>query len=111
MVVCVCLCVYVCVSVCAIMRVHVCVCVQDTGSHIRVFTECCPQSTDRLCQLTGKPESVVHAMGRILELMDSVSTTGDLRMMFLLFVMLFKDTLINVMVRRLPTTSPTPTLV
>ena len=36
---------------------------------------------------------------------------NQLQRMLLWFVMLFKDALINMMVRRLPTTPPTPTLV
>ena len=55
-----------------LMCVFMCV-LQETGAAIRVFTECCPMSTDRLCQLTGKPSAVVICVGRIIELVDSVS--------------------------------------
>ena len=47
---------------------------QETGTQIRVYTEPCPQSTDRVTQISGPKDSVIECLGRILGLLDEVRT-------------------------------------
>jgi len=40
---------------------------QDSGAHIKVFTQCCPQSTERVIQISGQKENIVKCIGLIME--------------------------------------------
>merc|ERR1719334_510941 len=41
---------------------------EETKTNIKVFTQCCPGSSDRVVQITGKAEAVVDTIQRVLEL-------------------------------------------
>ena len=45
---------------------------QKTGTNIKVYSECCPDSTERICAIAGKPEPVINCIETILELLDTV---------------------------------------
>ena len=47
-------------------------CVQETGANIKVYSQCCPQSTERVVQLCGKPETITNCIASIYELLQSV---------------------------------------
>ncbi|XP_037080469.1 heterogeneous nuclear ribonucleoprotein K-like [Pollicipes pollicipes] len=42
---------------------------EETGTQVRVYTEPCPQSTDRVTQISGPRASVLQCLGRILTLL------------------------------------------
>lgn len=44
---------------------------EKTGARIKIYTNCCPQSTDRVVQLTGKAETTVECVREILELLET----------------------------------------
>lgn len=52
------------------LSIHVCVCIclQNTKTSIKLFQECCPQSTDRVVLVGGKTERVVECIKTMLEL-------------------------------------------
>jgi len=41
---------------------------EETKTNIKVFSQCCPGSTDRVVQISGKVEAVVDTIQRVLEL-------------------------------------------
>lgn len=41
---------------------------EETKTNIKVFSQCCPGSTDRVVQISGKAEAVVDTIQRVLEL-------------------------------------------
>lgn len=47
---------------------------QDTGAHIKVYTECAPVSTERVVQINGSPKIIVRCIEAILEITEAVST-------------------------------------
>ena len=53
------------------LRVHIFV--QNTQTSIKLFQECCPQSTDRVVLVGGKSERVVECIKTMLELIADVS--------------------------------------
>ena len=46
---------------------------QKTGTNIKVYSECCPESTERIVAIAGKPEPVVNCIDTIFELLETVS--------------------------------------
>lgn len=46
---------------------------QNTKTSIKLFQECCPQSTDRVVLVGGKMERVVECIKTMLELIADVS--------------------------------------
>lgn len=46
---------------------------QNTKTSIKLFQECCPQSTDRVVLVGGKMERVVECIKTMLELIVDVS--------------------------------------
>lgn len=46
---------------------------QNTKTSIKLFQECCPQSTDRVVLVGGKTERVVECIKTMLELIAEVS--------------------------------------
>lgn len=52
--------------------VCVCICLQNTKTSIKLFQECCPQSTDRVVLVGGKTERVVECIKTMLELISEV---------------------------------------
>jgi len=46
---------------------------QNTQTSIKLFQECCPQSTDRVVLVGGKSERVVECIKTMLELIAEVS--------------------------------------
>lgn len=48
-------------------------CFQNTKTSIKLFQECCPQSTDRVVLVGGKMERVVECIKTMLELIVDVS--------------------------------------
>lgn len=57
-------------SVCAYVDLHLCL--QNTKTSIKLFQECCPQSTDRVVLVGGKTERVVECIKTMLELISEV---------------------------------------
>ena len=51
-----------------------CVWFQKTGAGIKVYSTCCPNSTDRIVGITGKRKVVVGCVEEIIELLQSVSS-------------------------------------
>jgi len=41
---------------------------QMTGAKLFIFPECCPQSTERVIQVTGKRVNVANTVGTVLDL-------------------------------------------
>ena len=50
------------------------VCVFDGAAGIKVYSTCCPNSTDRIVGITGKRKVVVGCVEEIIELLQSVSS-------------------------------------
>jgi len=49
---------------------------EQTGATIKVYSQCCPQSTDRIVQLSGKPEVVVDCLRQIYLLVEQSPIKG-----------------------------------
>ena len=39
---------------------------------MKVYSECAPQSTERICQMKGKPHDIVQCLKEVLSLLDTV---------------------------------------
>jgi len=52
--------------------IDTCACKQTTGALIKVFTECCPLSTDRVVEISGDGEKVANTVYAVFELLQSV---------------------------------------
>jgi len=48
-------------------------CDQSTGAVIKVFSECCPMSTDRVVEIAGDGEKIANTVYAIFDLLQSVS--------------------------------------
>ena len=46
---------------------------QKTGARIKIYSSCCPDSTDRVVQLTGAGNTAIDCLKEILELIRTVS--------------------------------------
>ncbi|KAG0730569.1 Heterogeneous nuclear ribonucleoprotein K [Chionoecetes opilio] len=51
--------------------------VLECGGQIKVYTNCCPQSTDRVIQITGDRDRAVLTITRIIELLREVRQSGS----------------------------------
>lgn len=40
---------------------------------MKVYSECAPMSTERICQMKGKPHDIVECLKEVLSLLESVS--------------------------------------
>lgn len=49
---------------------------RSTGSGIKIFSDCCPISTERVCIVYGQPETVVGAVRAIVELVSNFPVKG-----------------------------------
>ncbi|XP_066959132.1 heterogeneous nuclear ribonucleoprotein K isoform X6 [Macrobrachium rosenbergii] len=49
---------------------------EECGGQIKVYTNCCPHSTDRIIQITGDRKKAVQAITRILELLKESPVKG-----------------------------------
>uniref|UniRef100_F6X134 K Homology domain-containing protein n=1 Tax=Ciona intestinalis TaxID=7719 RepID=F6X134_CIOIN len=50
-----------------------------TGANIKVNQECCPESTDRVCQVRGTADVVVKCVARILEHLQQAPPKGPIK--------------------------------
>jgi len=48
------------------------VCTQDTGAHIKVYTECAPMSTERIVQINGTPRVISKCYSTIFDIIQNV---------------------------------------
>nr|KAG5706563.1 hypothetical protein BaRGS_028734 [Batillaria attramentaria] len=51
---------------------------EKTGAGIKVYSTCCPQSTDRIVGITGKRKVVVGCVEEIIELLQSAPPKGPI---------------------------------
>ncbi|KAK2166977.1 hypothetical protein NP493_1294g01050 [Ridgeia piscesae] len=49
---------------------------EETGANIKVYSQCCPQSTERVVQICGKTEVIVNCIASIFELLQSAPPKG-----------------------------------
>ncbi|XP_078688015.1 heterogeneous nuclear ribonucleoprotein K-like isoform X1 [Branchiostoma floridae x Branchiostoma belcheri] len=49
---------------------------EQTEANIKVYSECCPGSTERVVALTGKPEKCIGAIKKIIELLQKAPIKG-----------------------------------
>jgi len=52
---------------------------EETKTNIKVFSQCCPMSTDRVVQISGKAEQVVDTIQRVLELAAESGIKGSVQ--------------------------------
>ena len=50
---------------------------QNTQTTIKLFQECCPQSTDRVVLIGGKPDRVVECIKIILDIISEFPIKGQ----------------------------------
>lgn len=46
---------------------------QKIGTKIKIFSNCAPQSTDRVIQIVGEPDKCVETIREIITIVKSVS--------------------------------------
>lgn len=49
---------------------------EKTGARIKIYTNCCPESTDRVVQITGRGNTCVNCVKEIIELLKSAPVKG-----------------------------------
>ncbi|MFH4973411.1 hypothetical protein AB6A40_000120 [Gnathostoma spinigerum] len=49
---------------------------EETGTQLKVYTQCCPQSTDRVIQISGSPEKVLGCVERIINMLKENQIKG-----------------------------------
>ncbi|XP_067001909.1 heterogeneous nuclear ribonucleoprotein K [Anabrus simplex] len=49
---------------------------EKTGARIKIFSNCCPQSTDRVCQISGRPNTCIDSIREIMELLKTSPIKG-----------------------------------
>jgi heterogeneous nuclear ribonucleoprotein K len=49
---------------------------EETGANIKVYSQCAPQSTERVVQVTGQPTTVINCITTIFELLQSAPPKG-----------------------------------
>lgn len=79
-----------CVAAFSFLVLLMCLCLmcpQNTKTSIKLFQECCPQSTDRVVLVGGKTERVVECIKTMLELIAEVSILLKRLRGFFLFAM------------------------
>jgi heterogeneous nuclear ribonucleoprotein K len=52
---------------------------EATGTNLKVFSQCCPMSTDRVVQINGKTEQVVDTIQRITESLAENGVKGQVQ--------------------------------
>jgi len=52
---------------------------EETGAHIKVFTECAPMSTERIVQINGSPRVIVKCFEAIFDVVQSSPPKGNSR--------------------------------
>lgn len=50
---------------------------ESTGSRININPECCPQSTERVAAIMGRPETVVKCISMIYDILEKVPPKGS----------------------------------
>lgn len=50
---------------------------QKTGARIKIYTNCCPNSTDRVVQITGRTTTCTDCVREILLLLKTVPVKGS----------------------------------
>lgn len=50
---------------------------ESTGSRININPECCPNSTERVAAIMGRPETVVKCISMIYDILDKVPPKGS----------------------------------
>ncbi|BFZ01644.1 hypothetical protein BsWGS_04684 [Bradybaena similaris] len=53
---------------------------EKTGANIKVYSTCCPNSTDRVVAVSGKPKVVVGCIEEILELLQQAPPKGPINL-------------------------------
>ncbi|KAL3866734.1 hypothetical protein ACJMK2_044015 [Sinanodonta woodiana] len=49
---------------------------EKTGTQIKVYSQCCPNSTERIVAIQGKPEPVVNCIDTIFDLLETAPPKG-----------------------------------
>lgn len=49
---------------------------EKTGARIKIFSNCCPQSTERICQISGRPNTCIDSIREIMELIKTSPIKG-----------------------------------
>ncbi|RZF36519.1 hypothetical protein LSTR_LSTR008854 [Laodelphax striatellus] len=49
---------------------------EKTGARIKIYTNCCPDSTDRVVQITGKGNTCVNCIREIIDLLKTAPVKG-----------------------------------
>ncbi|KAI6241415.1 hypothetical protein M3Y99_00369500 [Aphelenchoides fujianensis] len=52
---------------------------EQTGAHLKVFKECCPQSTDRVLQVTAPKDKLPGVVKAVVEFISTVEIKGSQR--------------------------------
>lgn len=53
---------------------------EDTKAAIKVFTQCCPQSTERVCAIQGPAPVVIHAVRLVLDVIIATNIKGTVKL-------------------------------
>ena len=49
---------------------------------MKVYSECAPMSTERVCQMKGKPADIVNCLKEAIALLETVSTESTGKTLF-----------------------------
>uniref|UniRef100_A0A1I8EVC4 K Homology domain-containing protein n=2 Tax=Wuchereria bancrofti TaxID=6293 RepID=A0A1I8EVC4_WUCBA len=52
---------------------------EENGVDLKVYSECCPQSTERIIQINGKPEKIVACLVTIINTLKEIPIKGPSR--------------------------------
>lgn len=52
---------------------------EKTGGKLKLFSSCAPQSTDRICQIIGKPSVIIELIRDILDLLHDTACKGPIQ--------------------------------
>ncbi|XP_067665207.1 heterogeneous nuclear ribonucleoprotein K-like isoform X1 [Haliotis asinina] len=52
---------------------------EKTGANIKVYSQCCPQSTDRVVMISGKPKIVVGCIEEVFETLQQAPPKGPIQ--------------------------------
>ena len=53
---------------------------EETKAAIKVFSQCCPQSTERVCAVQGPVETVIHAIRVVLDVIVATNIKGTVKL-------------------------------
>lgn len=53
---------------------------EETKAAIKVFTQCCPQSTERVCAVQGPVDVVIHAVRVVLDVIVATNIKGTVKL-------------------------------